>query len=418
MGKKIGKVSGFLALLEEEDVAKKIDENDGEDDAVEKKDEAEGDDAADAGDGDAVERELENDDFEIPGVIKNAMKSFKNEVDAQTVDADAKFVGENDDDDEDDVVLLLDESDEDLDKKEESDDKDEDDMKSESDDKEDEDLEKKDEAEGDDAADAGDGDAVEKLLEAEDDLEEKLEEDEDEKLESFLKNFPLAASDFLEAKAILRSLVVERSKAINKRSEKRLVEHYKKTYARDMKKIKERVEKFAVRSAKRFAEKNKARLVETSKFNEQKKFIDSLSVVFAEYGISVSPTISKKFDSVKKRVIEGNKEIERLVSENEKLVRKVEALKIANSLKKLSEGMTVTDSSRLVSILEGLEVKNHEDFLKKATSVKKKVFSESSREYETFVEKFSPDTKSNLGIKNEASIKNDLVSAAASVLAG
>jgi hypothetical protein len=373
MQKKIGKVSGLLRVLEEEDVEKKIDE-------------AAGDDAADAaGDADTVEKVVEGDDEDGEKVDEaegDEDLEKKDEQDPLTVDDDQTFVGENSDDEDDDLVLLLDESEEDGEKKEESEDE-------------------------------------EKVEES--DEEEKVEEsdEEEEKLESLLKKFDIKASEFVECKAILHQLVTEKAERLTKKAEAKIQKSYAESNTRRLKKLQESVKTYARRAAAKFVEAEKAKFVERATFEAHSAFVDKISTLFGEFGIQVDPKIKTKFEGLKNEIKTRNLEIDRLNSKNEHLALKIEAHKIAGAIKTLTEGLTQTDSERFVRIVEGLEIKDYADFIKRATSVKEKVFSENSQDYNTFVESLDQSKeKQNLGIRTENSKPESLVNAAASILSG
>jgi hypothetical protein len=373
MQKKIGKVSGLLRVLEEEDVEKKIDE-------------AAGDDAADAaGDADTVEKVVEGDDEDGKKVDEaegDEDLEKKDEQDPLTVDDDQTFVGENSDDEDDDLVLLLDESEEDGEKKEESEDE-------------------------------------EKVEES--DEEEKVEEsdEEEEKLESLLKKFDIKASEFVECKAILHQLVTEKAERLTKKAEAKIQKSYAESNTRRLKKLQESVKTYARRAAAKFVEAEKAKFVERATFEAHSAFVDKISTLFGEFGIQVDPKIKTKFEGLKNEIKTRNLEIDRLNSKNEHLALKIEAHKIAGAIKTLTEGLTQTDSERFVRIVEGLEIKDYADFIKRATSVKEKVFSENSQDYNTFVESLDQSKeKQNLGIRTENSKPESLVNAAASILSG
>ncbi|QGZ14131.1 head scaffolding protein [Rhizobium phage RL2RES] len=388
---KIGKVSNLLKVLEAEEIEDKKDEsqdaaNAGDGNSVEKVLEGEGDDAVNAGDGDSVERVLEEDEKED--------EDKKDEQDALTVDDDQTFVGETDDDDD---ILILSEADDD-----------DDDAKNEND----EEDEKKDEAG--DAANAGDGDSVERVLE-EDDKDE-------EKLESLLLKFGMPASSFVEAKAILKELVESKALRLANEAEVKIKKTYAEANTKKLKRLMENVVKYSRRSAKKFVEQHEKQFVETAKFARFESFINVVNEQFVDFGMKNDPKVSLKVEGLQKEIASRNKEIDRLNGVAEKLEMKLEAQKISSAIKVLTEGMTVTDSERFQRIVESLEVKDYSDFLKKAQSVKTKVFSEDAdkqdKKYDTFVESFVDKDKKNLGLVTEtATGQQSLLAATTKVLA-
>ncbi|QIG69613.1 prohead core protein [Rhizobium phage RHph_I46] len=380
---KVGKVSSLLKFLEADEIEmdeKKEGEGDdavnaGDGDAVEKVLEGEGDDAVNAGDGDSVERVLESDE--------DSEDDKKDETDAQTVDDDQVFVGETDDED-----LLLLESDED------------------------EDAEEKNEGEGDDAVNAGDGDSVERVLED--------DSAEEEKLEALLLKFNMPASSFVEAKAILKELVESKALRLTKEAEEKIKKTYAESNSRKLKRLHEGVIAYARRSAKKFVEANEKQFVESAKFAQFESFIKQVNENFVEFGMKNDAKVVKKVEELNSQIVERNKEIDSLHSKLEVKEMKIEALKIASAISVLTEGMTKTDSDRFVRIVESLEVRDYKDFMKKAGSVKEKVFKESKNEkeeYDTFVESFSDKDRKNLGVVKENAEAANLVAAAAKILA-
>ncbi|AKE44727.1 head scaffolding protein [Sinorhizobium phage phiM9] len=394
MAKKIGKVSGLLRILEEEDVEKKIeteeekkDESEEDTDKVEESDE----DEEKKDESDDEEKKDESDDEEKKDESDDEEK--KDEVSAQTVDDDQEFVGEGEADDEDDLILLtadddVEESDEE--KKEES-----------------EDEEKKDES-----------DDEEKKEESEE--EEKAESEEEEKLEALLTKFGMPASTFVECKAILKQLVTEKAEALAKKAEAKIRKTYAESNTRKLKKLQENVKVYAQRSAARFVEENKQKFIETAQFEAHAAFVKKAQKLFSEFGIELEPGMKNVVEGLRHQVKERNLEIDRLNSKNEGLALKIEAHKIAGAIKTMTEGMTLSDAERFVKIVEGLEIKDYADFMKRAASVKEKVFTASNGEYKSFVENFEQKNQKNenLGIKTESSVNENLVSAAASVLSG
>ena len=272
-----------------------------------------------------------------------------------------KAVAESEDEDEDDKAVT------------ESDDEDEDDHLAE---EEDED-EKKAVAESEDEEEVNEEDST---LSKDD--EEKLSEEEDEDVkeaaDALTKDEELPESFKAKVSSIFEAAVKRTSKKRVAAHNKKLVESYKTKLATNKKKISEtlvnKVDGYLDYVVEEWMKENRVAVEGALRSEVTEKFIVGLKNLFESHYIDVPAEkvniLSEQEEKIKNLEKELNDELVKSVELRKENIR----LKKSAIIKKLTEGLTVSDSAKFVELCEGVSFENTQSFGQKLKVIKETYF--------------------------------------------
>lgn len=293
-------------------------------------------------------------------------------------------LSESDDADEDDVKAMA-----------ESDDADEDDAKtvSESDDADEDDKEISEEEEEElkavsesDDADADDISEEEDTKLAEEE-EEKLAEEEEEAVkeaaDALTKDEELPESFKSKVSSIFEAAVKRTAKKRVAAHKKKLVESYSTKLSTNKKKISEtlvqKVDGYLDYVVEEWMKENKVAVETALRSDITEKFIVGLKNLFESHYIEVpaekANVLSEQGRKIKKLETELNEELVKNVELRKENIR----LKKSSIIKKLTEGMTVSDATKFAELCEGVSFDNAASFGQKLKVIKETYFPKTSK---------------------------------------
>lgn len=297
-------------------------------------------------------------------------------IDEEEEDEDEKkAVSEESDDEEEKTVA--EEADED--EITESDDADEDDKKAvaESDDADEDDKQAVSEESDEDAEEVKEEDAsISK------DDEEKLSEEEDEEVkeaaDALTKDEELPESFKAKVSSIFEAAVKRTAKKRVAAHKKKLVESYNTKLATGKKKISEtlvnKVDGYLDYVVEEWMKENRVAVEGALRSEITEKFITGLKGLFESHYIEVpaekANVLSEQESKIKKLEKELNDELVKSVELRKENIR----LKKTSIIKKLTEGMTVTESAKFVELCEGVSYENANTFGHKLKAIKETYF--------------------------------------------
>jgi hypothetical protein len=298
-----------------------------------------------------------------------AVKSEETETD------DEKKIDEEEED-EDEKQAVSEESDEE--EKAVAEEADEDELSEEEEEEEEEEDNKKHAAESyDDAEEVKEEDAsVSK------DDEEKLSEEEDEEVkeaaDALTKDEELPESFKAKVSSIFEAAVKRTAKKRVTAHKKKLVESYNNKLATSKKKISEtlvnKVDGYLDYVVEEWMKDNRVAVEGALRSTITEKFIVGLKDLFESHYIEVPAekvnVLSEQENKIKKLEKELNDELVKSVELRKENIR----LKKSSIIKKLTEGMTVTESAKFVELCEGVSYENANTFGHKLKAIKETYF--------------------------------------------
>jgi len=317
-----------------------------------------------------------------------------------TEEDEADMKAESEDKDADDMVS----EEEDTELKAESEDKDADDMVSEEDEaelKEEDEADLKEEEEADlkmkaESEDADEDDMVSEEEDAElkeedevkldEEDEEKLAEEEDEAVkeatDALTKDEELPESFKTKVASIFEAAVKRTSKKRAAAHTKKLVESYNQKLASNKKKVSDtlvnKVDGYLDYVVEEWMKDNKVAIEGALRSEITEKFIVGLKNLFESHYIEVpaekANILSEQEHKIKKLEKELNDELVKSVELRKENIR----LKKSSIIKKLTEGMTVSDAAKFHELCEGVSFENTQSFGQKLKVIKETYFPKTS----------------------------------------
>lgn len=295
-------------------------------------------------------------------------------------DAAAQIPDKLKEEDEKDEDELSEEEDED-EKKEvsESDDSDEDDKLEEEDDKEEDELKEEDEEDADKEVKEEDEKEDEKLSEEEEDeLKEEDEEELKKHVEALTSDEELPEAFKKKAATIFEAAV---SSAVKRRSDKfrkKLGEVYKRKLNKKSTKISEalvdKVDGYLDYVVEEWVKENEVAIETGLKTQIVEKFIGGLKNLFESHYIEVPATKTDVLAEQARKIDGLEKELNESLNKNVEIRKKLISLEKQSVIKKLSEGLTVSDAAKFAELCEGVSFEDAKAFSGKLSIVKETYF--------------------------------------------
>lgn len=214
------------------------------------------------------------------------------------------------------------------------------------------------------------------------DDEEKLSEEEDEEVkeaaDALTKDEELPESFKAKVSSIFEAAVKRTAKKRVAAHKKKLVESYNTKLATGKKKISEtlvnKVDGYLDYVVEEWMKENRVAVEGALRSEITEKFITGLKGLFESHYIEVpaekANVLSEQESKIKKLEKELNDELVKSVELRKENIR----LKKASIIKKLTEGMTVTESAKFVELCEGVSYENANTFGQKLKAIKETYF--------------------------------------------
>jgi len=214
------------------------------------------------------------------------------------------------------------------------------------------------------------------------DDEEKLSEEEDEEVkeaaDALTKDEELPESFKAKVSSIFEAAVKRTAKKRVAAHKKKLVESYNNKLATGKKQISEtlvnKVDGYLDYVVEEWMKENRVAVEGALRSEITEKFITGLKGLFESHYIEVpaekANVLSEQESKIKKLEKELNDELVKSVELRKENIR----LKKASIIKKLTEGMTVTESAKFVELCEGVSYENANTFGHKLKAIKETYF--------------------------------------------
>jgi hypothetical protein len=214
------------------------------------------------------------------------------------------------------------------------------------------------------------------------DDEEKLSEEEDEEVkeaaDALTKDEELPESFKSKVSSIFEAAVKRTAKKRVAAHKKKLVESYNTKLATSKKKISEtlvnKVDGYLDYVVEEWMKENRVAVEGALRSEITEKFITGLKSLFESHYIEVpaekANVLSEQESKIKKLEKELNDELVKSVELRKENIR----LKKSSIIKKLTEGMTVTESAKFVELCEGVSYENANTFGQKLKAIKETYF--------------------------------------------
>ena len=219
------------------------------------------------------------------------------------------------------------------------------------------------------------------------DDEEKLSEEEDEEVkeaaDALTKDEELPESFKTKVSSIFEAAVKRTAKKRVTAHKKKLVESYNNKLATSKKKISEtlvnKVDGYLDYVVEEWMKDNRVAVEGALRSTITEKFIVGLKDLFESHYIEVPAekvnVLSEQENKIKKLEKELNDELVKSVELRKENIR----LKKSSIIKKLTEGMTVTESAKFVELCEGVSYENANTFGHKLKAIKETYFPKTSK---------------------------------------
>ena len=214
-----------------------------------------------------------------------------------------------------------------------------------------------------------------KKEEAETEVESSLVEIEiDDDLSKISESLELSEENAEKAKTIFKAAVnskVEEAKA-------QLEEHYQSELKSQVETIKEElsssVDKYLTYCAEEWTKENELAIERGLRSEMTENFIEGLKKLFVEHYVEVPEDKYDVMDELANRLDEMESKLDAEVSKNMEITEELGSLKRQNVVTKACEDLSESQKEKMVSLSEGVDYKDTEDFAEKVSELKEAYF--------------------------------------------
>ena len=244
--------------------------------------------------------------------------------------------------------------------KKKKDDEDEEEEVAEEDDKEDEDEDEDDEEE-----------EVKESNEVESDLVEMEIEDDLEKISEALE---LSEENADKARNIFKAAVTSKVSEIKEQLESEYSENLKTSIENVKGDLAEAVDKYLSYCAEEWTKENELAIERGLRSEMTDNFIDGLKTLFVEHYVEVPEDKYDVIDELANRLDEMEEKLDGEVHKNMEIVEENESLKRQNVVREACLDLSESQKEKMVSLSEGVDYKDTEDFSDKVSELKEAYF--------------------------------------------
>lgn len=334
---------------------------------------------------------------------KKVSKEAKPEVDAEKVNAEMAGDGTVSEEKEEDEVKMSEEMDSEEEMKEEED--------SEEEIKEEEDSEEEDEVKEEE---------LKLSKEEEEKIEEETEEEVKEATDALTKDEELPESFKTKVSAIFESAVKRTSKRRADAQNKKLIESYNKKLESTKQQISEtlvnKVDGYLDYVVEEWMKENKVAIESSLRSEITENFITGLKGLFESHYIDVPVEKVDVLSEQEEKIKSLEKELNDELVKNVELRKENKNLKKSEIIKKLTEGLTVSEASKFTELCEGVSFDDNASFSQKLKVIKETYFptktTKSSRDIDAdlLIEGGLEHTEDTKVIKTEADLYAEAIS--------
>ena len=206
-------------------------------------------------------------------------------------------------------------------------------------------------------------------------LESSLVEIEiDDDLSKISESLDLSEENAEKAKTIFKAAVTSKVAEIKEELESQYSEELKTSVEKVKTDLSEGVDKYLTYCAEEWTKENELAIERGLRSEMTENFIEGLKTLFVEHYVDVPEDKYNVIDELANRLDEMEQKLDGEVNRNIDITEELDTLKRANVITKACEDLTESQKEKLVSLAEGVDFKNAEDFAEKVSEVKNAYF--------------------------------------------
>ena len=231
-----------------------------------------------------------------------------------------------------------------------------------------EEEEKEDEEEDEDEKD---DEEVKESSEVESELVEMEIEDDLEKISEALE---LSEENTEKARTIFKAAVSSKVSEIKEELEKEFSENLKTSVETVKGDLAEAVDKYLSYCAEEWTKENELAIERGLRSEMTDNFIEGLKTLFVEHYVEIPEDKYNVIDELANRLDEMEEKLDAEVSKNMEVVEENENLKRQNVIREACEDLSESQKEKMVSLSEGVDFSDSEDFAEKVSELKEAYF--------------------------------------------
>ena len=206
-------------------------------------------------------------------------------------------------------------------------------------------------------------------------LESSLVEIEiDDDLSKISESLDLSEENAEKAKTIFKAAVTSKVAEIKEELESQYSEELKTSVEKVKTDLSEGVDKYLTYCAEEWTKENELAIERGLRSEMTENFIEGLKTLFVEHYVDVPEDKYNVIDELANRLDEMEQKLDGEVNRNMDITEELDTLKRANVITKACEDLTESQTEKLVSLAEGVDFKDAEDFAEKVSEVKNAYF--------------------------------------------
>lgn len=201
------------------------------------------------------------------------------------------------------------------------------------------------------------------------------EVDIDEDIRAIAESLELSEENTEKAHTIFKAAVTSKVNHIKEELETQFEEKLETSVKEIHEELAEAVDKYLTYCAEEWTKENELAIERGLRSEMTENFITGLKTLFTEHYVDIPDEKYNVMDELSNRLDEMETKLDVEVSKNMDLSEEVTELKRANVVRDACSDLTESQREKLVSLAEGVDFKNEEDYAEKITEIKEAYFS-------------------------------------------
>jgi len=220
-----------------------------------------------------------------------------------------------------------------------------------------------------------DEDDKEKEVEESTEIESSLVEIEvEDDLEKISEALELSEENSEKAKTIFKAAVSSKVDEIKEQLESEYSENLKTSIDNVKSDLSEAVDKYLTFCAEEWTKENELAIERGLRSEMTDNFIEGLKTLFVEHYVEIPEDKYNVIDELANRLDEMEEKLDAEVSKNMEVVEENENLKRQNVIREACEDLSESQKEKMVSLSEGVDFSDSEDFAEKVSELKEAYF--------------------------------------------
>jgi len=203
---------------------------------------------------------------------------------------------------------------------------------------------------------------------------ELVEIEIDDDLNAISEALELSEENQEKAKTIFKAAVSSKVEEVKSALEEQYQEELKTSIETVKSDLSEAVNKYLSYTAEEWVKENELAIERGLRSEMTENFIEGLKTLFVEHYVDVPEDKYDVVDELANRLDEMEQKLDGEVSKNMEITEELETLKRGNVVREACEDLTDTQKEKLVSLAEGVDFKDAEDFSDKVAELKNAYF--------------------------------------------